>query len=136
MVIVDTTVWINYLNGASTPETDWLDVELDRRRIGLTDLILCEILQGLSSEREAAQVARTLAKFEIFSTGGVSLATQAALNYRALRSRDVTIRRTIDCLIANFCIENGHTLLHEDHDFDGFEAYLGLQVIHPPQPLP
>jgi predicted nucleic acid-binding protein len=131
MVIVDTTVWVNYLNGISTQATEWLDVELDRQRIGLTDLILCEILQGLSSEREADRVAHALAKFEIFSTGGVQLATQAASNYRALRAKGVTVRRTIDCLIASFCIENGHALLHEDHDFDGFETHLGLQVIHP-----
>jgi predicted nucleic acid-binding protein len=131
MVIVDTTVWVNYLNGVSTLETAWLDVELDRQRIGLTDLILCEILQGLSSEREADRVAQALAKFEIFSTGGVLLATRAASNYRALRAKGVTVRRPIDCLIASFCIENGHALLHEDHDFDGCETYLRLQVIHP-----
>ena len=135
MVIVDTTVWVNYLNGITTPQTQWLDVELDRRRIGLTDLILCEVLQGLRNEREAVQVARAMSKFEIFSTGGVTLATQAASHYRTLRAKGVTVRRTIDCLIASFCIENGHALLHEDHDFDGFETHLGLQVIHPSPPF-
>ncbi|MCI0538512.1 MAG: PIN domain nuclease [Verrucomicrobiales bacterium] len=131
MVIVDTTVWVDYLNGVTTPHTDWLDQELDRQRLGLTDLILSEVLQGVRDEREAAETRRELLKFEVFTTGGVELAVTAARNYRALRAKGRTIRRTIDCWIATFCLLNDHALLHNDRDFDPFEEFLGLRVIHP-----
>ncbi len=131
MVIVDTTVWVDYLNGVTTPQTDWLDQELDRQRLGLTDLILSEVLQGVRDEREAAETRRELLKFEVFTTGGVELAVTAAQNYRALRAKGRTIRRTIDCWIATFCLLNDHTLLHNDSDFDPFEGFLNLRVIHP-----
>jgi len=131
MVIVDTTVWVDYLNGVTTPQTDWLDQELDRQRLGLTDLILSEVLQGVRDEREAAETRRELLKFEVFTTGGVELAVTAAQNYRALRAKGRTIRRTIDCWIATFCLLNDHTLLHNDSDFDPFEGFLNLPVIHP-----
>ena len=131
MVIVDTTIWVDYLNGVANPKTTWLDTNLGRQRLGLTDLILCEVLQGLRNEREVEQVTSELTRFAIFPTGGVNLAISAARNYRVLRRRGITVRRTIDVLIATFCIENEHTLLHNDHDFDGFELHLGLQVVHP-----
>lgn len=104
MVIVDTTVWIDHLAGTLNPETEWLDRELDHQRLGLTDLILCEILQGLRSDAETKRVHRQLSHFEIFSTGGEALALASALNYRTLRAKGVTIRKTIDCLIATFCL--------------------------------
>lgn len=129
MVLVDTTVWIDYLAGRANPETSWLDRELDRQRLGLTDLILYEILQGLRTDAESKRVLRELAVFEIFTTGGQDLAIAAARNDRTLRSRGVTVRKTIDCLIATFCIERRHSLLHRDRDFDPFEQHLGLQVI-------
>lgn len=131
MVIVDTTVWVDYLNGVASPQTEWLDRELDRQRLGLTDLILSEVLQGVHDERAAAEARRELLKFEVFTTGGVALAVAAARNYRALRARGRTVRRTIDCWIATYCLLNHHSLLHNDSDFDPFEAFLGLQVIHP-----
>ena len=131
MVIVDITVWVDYLNEVSTPQTGWLDAELDRQRLGLTDLILCEVLQGVRNETEAADVQRDLMHFEVFETGGAALALAAAQNYRALRAKGVTVRRTIDCLIATFCLRHDHTLLHNDSDFDGFETHLGLPVLHP-----
>jgi predicted nucleic acid-binding protein len=131
MVIVDTTVWVDYLRGTDTPHTAWLDREIERRRLGLTDLILCEVLQGVSDERTAPATRRELLKFEVFTTGGVELATSAALNYRTLRARGFTVRRTLDCLIATFCLGNQHSLLHTDRDFDPFERELGLQVVHP-----
>ena len=130
MVIVDTTVWVDYFRGIRSPETDWLDVELDRQRLGLTDIILCEVLQGVHDDSAAADVERRLRKLEILETGGVELATAAARNYRVLRARGHTVRKTIDCLIATFCIHNGHSLLHRDRDFDPFERYLELSVIH------
>lgn len=131
MTIVDTTVWIDYFAGTINPHTDWLDRELSLRRIGLTDLILCEILQGIRAESAFKQVRQDLSKFEIFDTGGESLAVAAAQNYRVLRSHGHTIRKTIDCLIATSCITECHSLLHRDRDFDPFERHLGLRVIHP-----
>ena len=131
MVIVDTTVWIDYLRGTLTPQSHWLDAELDRNRIGLTDLNLCEILQGIRDVQQVALVREKLLKFEVFSTGGVELALVAAENYRHLRSHGFTVRKTIDCLIATFCLRNDHALLHNDRDFDPFEEMLGLFVIHP-----
>ena len=131
MVVVDTTVWVDYLNGVSTPETEWLEREASRQRLGLLDLMVCEILQGLSTDEEAARVLRHLRRFEIAESGGVALAAAAARNYRRLRFRGRTVRKTIDCLIATFCIERDHVLLHHDRDFDAFEEVLDLQVVHP-----
>jgi predicted nucleic acid-binding protein len=131
MVIVDATVWVDYLKGASTPEVEWLDRETSRQRLGLLDLMACEVLQGLPTDEEVVRVLRHLRRFEIFQTGGIDLAVAAARNYRHLRSRGRTVRKTIDCLIATFCIAQHHALLHNDRDFDGFEELLDLQVVHP-----
>lgn len=131
MVIVDTTVWIDYLGGAVTEQTGWLDRKLLQERLGLTDLILCEVLQGIREDTRFAQVHRELMRFEVFPNGGPALAIAAAQNYRFLRQLGITIRKTIHCLIATFCIRGGHSLLHRDHDFDAFEEHLNLLVIHP-----
>ena len=131
MVIVDTTVWIDYWDGTSTPEAEWLDAELDRQRLGVTDIIVCELLQGVRDEAEVTAVERELTKFEVFTTGGLDLAKAAAQNYRVLRGRGHTVRKTIDCLIATFCLRDRHSLLHSDRDFDAFERLLNLSVIHP-----
>lgn len=130
MVIVDTTVWIDYLRGTENPETRWLDRELQRQRLGLTDLILCEVLQGIRDQSAFAKVRADLLKFQVFPTGGSILAIAAAQNYRDLRQRGYTVHKTIDCLIATFCLEARHELLHRDRDFDCFEKVLGLQVLH------
>lgn len=131
MVIVDTTVWIDFLGGVQNPEARWLNLELGRQRLGLTDLNLCEVLQGIRDDRSFARVQRQLAKFELFETGGAELAVAAAQNFRKLRRRGHTVRKTIDCLIATFCLRGGHSLLHRNRDFDPFELLLGLPVIHP-----
>jgi predicted nucleic acid-binding protein len=131
VVIVDTTVWVDYFRGVSDAGTDWLDAELDRQRLGITDIILCELLQGVRDETEATHVERQLLKLNVFHTGGIDLAKDAARNYRALRSRGHTVRKTIDCLIATFCIRERHSLLHRDRDFDPFETFLDLSVVHP-----
>lgn len=131
MTIVDTTVWIDYLGGTVNPHTDWLDRELNQQRLGLTDLILCEILQGIRADPDFTRVRRNLSRFDVFDTGGEALAVASAQNYRFLRSHGHTVRKTIDCLIATFCVVEGHALLHHDHDFDPFEKHLGLRVIHP-----
>ena len=131
MIIVDSTVWIDYLGGVRNLHTDWLDRELDRQRLGLTDLIFCEVLQGIREDSKFKQVRRTLSQFEIFPSVGADLAIASAQNYRSLRARGLTVRKTIDCLIATFCLAHGHSLLHRDRDFDVFEKHLGLRVIHP-----
>ena len=131
MVIVDTTVWIDYLAGIANPQTSWLDREMERQRLGLTDLILCEVLQGVLDDVAFKQVRQDLSRFHVFHTGGIDLAIAAAQNYRSLRGRGHTLRKTIDCLIATFCLREGHGLLHRDHDFDPFEKHLGLRVVHP-----
>ena len=131
MVIIDTTVWIDYLRGTTTKETSWFERELKHRRFGLTDLILCEILQGVADESMARQVQDELSLFEIYDTGGEELAVAAARNFRFLRQRGRTVRKTIDGLIATFCLKQAYSLLHCDRDYDQFEAVLGLSVIHP-----
>ena len=131
MVIIDTTVWIDYLRGNITKETSWFESELKRQRLGLTDLNLCEVLQGVTDESMARQVLRELSLFEIYDTGGKELAVAAARNFRLLRHRGRTVRKTIDGLIATFCLKQGFSLLHCDRDYDHFEAILGLSVIHP-----
>ena len=94
-------------------------------------MILCEVLQGFREEWKFERVASELRLLPILSLGGEDLAVASARNYRLLRSKGITIRKTIDCLIATFCIEHGHQLLHRDRDFDPFETHLGLRVIHP-----
>ena len=131
MIIVDTTVWIDYLSDRDNSETDYLDRELSRQRLGLTDLILCETLQGVPDERSFTRVLQEVRKFELFETGGEEMAILAARNLRRLRQHGRTVRKTIDCLIATFCLHHGHSLLHRDRDFDHFEQVLGLTVIHP-----
>ncbi len=131
VVIIDTTVWVDYLNGLATPQTDWLDQQLGRQPLGLLDLIVCEILQGLSSDADAARVLRRLRPFTMFETGGLELSIAAARNDRVLRARGHTVRKTIDCLIATFCLRDRHSLLHCDRDFDPFEQLLRLSVVHP-----
>jgi predicted nucleic acid-binding protein len=131
LVIVDTTVWIGYLRGEENPETLWLERELQRQRFALTDLILCEVLQGITDQKSITQVQSDLLQFHIFETGGIDLAVAAAQNYRTLRKAGCTVRKTIDCLIATFCLQHRHELLHRDRDYDPFETVLGLSVVHP-----
>ena len=131
MVIVDRSVWIDYLNAVSNPESEWLDEHLDHERFGLTTIVLAEVLQGLRDDREAAAVEAELLKFEVIDVIDVSLAAEAAHNYRRLRQSGRTIHKTVDVLIATYCIREQHALLHRDRDFDPFEEVLGLHVIHP-----
>jgi predicted nucleic acid-binding protein len=131
VIIVDTTVWVDYFRGTRNPETEWLDRELGREEIGLTDLILCELLQGVRSEKDFSHARMVLGEFALFSNGGEELAIAAARNYRTIREDGITVRKTIDCLIATFCMSKGYALLHRDRDFDAFEEILGMAVIHP-----
>ena len=130
MVIVDTTVWIDYLGGTVNAETDWLDRQLPLKRIGLTDMILCEVLQGVRDAGEFRRIRDQLLTFAVFPTGGAENAIAVATNYRTLRRHGYTVRKTIDCWIATFCLLTGNQLLHRDRDFDPFENALGLRVVH------
>ena len=131
MVIVDTSVWIDAFRGTTNRETIWLKQAVSIREIGLTNLILCEVLQGVSTNSEYDEIRDDLLQFAVFNTGSAKLALTSAQQYRTLRSMGITVRKTIDCIIASFCVEYGHQLLHRDRDFDCFESHLGLQVIHP-----
>ncbi|ALA60116.1 PIN domain nuclease [Nitrospira moscoviensis] len=131
MIIVDTTVWVDYFRGTRSAQVDWLESRLTKERFGLTDLILCEALQGVTTNSMFRMVQEELLRLEIFETGTVELAIEAAANYRRLRVAGWTVRRTIDCLIATFCLAEGYALLHNDRDYDAFEEVLGLNVVHP-----
>jgi predicted nucleic acid-binding protein len=131
MVIVDSTVWVDYFRGTNTAETLWLEKGIGSEPIGLIDLILCEVLQGIRGDRQFDTVKAQLLEFDVFDSGGVEMAVAAAANYRKLTAKGYTVRKTIDCWIASFCLQEGHSLLHRDKDFDPFESVLGLKVIHP-----
>jgi predicted nucleic acid-binding protein len=131
MVILDTSVLIDYFGNYSNPQTDWLDRQLSLRRIGITSLVLTEGLQGIRDEVQFTTTLKALSQFQVFEIGSNDLAVQSARNYRTLRGLGVTIRSTIDCLVATFCIEEDHELLHRDSDFDYFEQHLGLRVLDP-----
>lgn len=130
MLVVDTTIWVDYFNGNINPETEYLDHALTEELILVGDLILVETLQGFRSDKDFQQAQAALAKFEQAEMVNIQLAQQSASHYRTLRKKGITIRKTIDCLIATFCIAENHRLLHRDADFDAFEEHLGLQVVH------
>ena len=131
MLVVDTSVWVDYFNGVENPQTDFLNTVLNKTPILIGDLILAEVLQGFRHDPDFEKVRRTLARFTQANMVDTALAVQSARNYRFLRQKGVTVRKTIDSLIATYCIENEHELLHNDSDFDGYEKHLGLRVIHP-----
>jgi predicted nucleic acid-binding protein len=131
MIIVDSTVWIDHFNDIANPHTMWLGRNAYSGEIGLTDLILYEVLQGARGDVRFQQMRRALLRLPILAGVDRELAVAAAVNYRTLRSKGITVRKMVDCLIATTCIERGHNLLHHDRDFDGFEEHLGLKVVHP-----
>lgn len=126
MIVVDSTVWIDFLTGRNAPHVQHLGALLGTSEIVVGDLMLCEVLQGLESERAARDVERLLRRFDIVSMAGDALAVAAARNFRALRARGITIRKTIDLLIGTWCIENRLPLLHNDRDFHPMARHLGL----------
>jgi predicted nucleic acid-binding protein len=128
MWIVDSSVWIDYFAGLVNPQTDLLDASLGQQALGVGDIILCEVLQGFRHERDFEIAQEILLRFPVYTIGGAEIAVQSAQNYRFLRRRGITVRKTVDCLIATFVIENSFTLLHNDRDFDPFEMHLGLDV--------
>jgi predicted nucleic acid-binding protein len=128
-VIIDTTVWIDFFRNAKTDETDLLEAAVRRGDAALGDLILSEVLQGVDSDREFRSLKRHFSQFPIYPMLGLQYAIQSALHYRKLRRKGITVRKTIDCWIATFCIDRGFLLLHADRDFDPFEQYLHLKVL-------
>jgi predicted nucleic acid-binding protein len=131
MLIVDSTVWVDYFNGVDHPQTDYLHQMVDKTPILIGDLILAEVLQGFRDDTDFETARRIFGKFIQVAMVNPDLALQSARNYRLLRSKGITVRKTIDSLIATYCIENEHDLLHNNSDFDGYEKHLGLSVIHP-----
>jgi hypothetical protein len=130
VIIVDTTVWIDYFAERDTAQTAWLDGHLESDEMGYTSLILCELLQGIRDEFLFKKTEHILmSEFAFYDGMSRAIAISSARNFKTLRSRGVTIRKTVDCLIASFCIERGFRLLHNDRDFDPFEEHLGLKVI-------
>lgn len=129
MILVDSSVWIDYFRGHATPHTDTLDRLLGNQPLAVGDLILTEVLQGFTSERDFAQARRVLTALTVVELGGQDIAIQAAKNFRALRALGVTTRKTIDTVIATRCIESDYVLLHCDRDFEPFAAHLGLRCV-------
>lgn len=129
MILVDTSVWIDYLRGLATTQTIELGIQMESGPLLVGDLILCEVLRGMRSGAQARRVEASLRRFELISLSGPEIAIKAADNYRQLRRRGVTIHSVVDILIGAFCIEHGHALLHSDRDFEPMERFLGLQTV-------
>lgn len=129
MIIVDTSVWVDYFNGEPTPQADTLETLLGTQEILVGDLILTEILQGFREERDFRQALRLLRSFTVVTMLGPDLALRSAQNYRALRKRGVTARKTIDVIIGTYCIAHQIPLLHNDRDFVPIVQHLGLRSI-------
>ena len=130
MILVDSSVWIDFFRGTASPQADLLDSLLGKEPLLIGDLILVEVLQGFTRERDFNQGHRLLGSLEMIEIGGRDIAVQAARNFRTLRGLGVTVRKTIDTLIATRCIEAGLALLHNDRDFDPFAEHLGLESVY------
>ena len=129
MILVDSSVWIDYFRGTATPQTERLDSVLGSEPLAIGDLILTEVLQGFASDRDFNQVKKLLTSLVVIELGGLETAIQAAKNYRKLRDLGITSRKTIDTVIATRCIAGGYTLLHSDRDFEPFVTHLGLRSV-------
>lgn len=126
MIVVDSSVWIDFLNGRNAPHVRRLRMLLGDEEVIVGDLMLCEVLQGLDSERASQEIEALLRRFDIVSMAGDAIAVAAARNFRSLRRRGITVRKTIDLLIGTWCIENRMPLLHNDGDFRPMARHLGL----------
>lgn len=131
MILVDSSVWIDYFNGVQTLETDLLDGLLGREPVAVGDLVLAEVLQGFRSESDYRAARDLLSGLAVFDMLGAARAIKVALNYRALRKHGITVRKTTDAVIATFCIEQRMPLLYADRDFDPFVEHLGLRRAAP-----
>jgi predicted nucleic acid-binding protein len=126
VILVDSSVWIDYFRGTATDEAALLDDLLDKEELMVGDLMLTEVLQGFRQDSEYRRAQRLMLSLQIVDLAGQHIAVKAAQNYRLLRNVGITIRKTIDAIIATHCIENGVQLLHSDRDFEPFVKYLGL----------
>jgi len=131
VILVDSSVWIDYFRGTSTPQTEKLDTLLGIEPIATGDLILAEVLQGFASDRDFNQARKLMTSLVILDLAGQNIAIQAAKNFRQLRSHGITVRKTIDTVIATRCIESELSLLYSDRDFDPFVEHLGLRSALP-----
>jgi predicted nucleic acid-binding protein len=129
LIVVDSSVWIDYFKGARNEQTNKLDNLLSDEPLAIGDLILAEVLQGFQDERTFNEVRRMLTSLTVIQLGGEEIAVKAARNFRTLRKLGVTVRKTIDTIIATRCIESKYELLHSDKDFDPFAKHLGLRVV-------
>ncbi len=129
MILVDSSVWIDFFRNQRTAQSDWLDKNLGVEGLVVGDLILAEVLRGFKDDRGFNEARRLLGKLEQVTLGGEVLAIAAARNFRKLRVRGITVRGTIDVIIATRCLADGLRLLHSDRDFDAFEEHLSLQVV-------
>lgn len=129
MILVDSSVWVDYFRGIESPQTHTLDRLLGKESLVIGDLILTEVLQGFVDDRTFREAKRLLASLDVVELGSYKIAVQAAENFRALRRLGIIVTKTIDCIIATHCIESRHELLHNDRDFIPFENHLGLRVI-------
>jgi predicted nucleic acid-binding protein len=129
LILVDSTVWIDYFQGTVTAQTEKLDKMLGYEPLGIGDLMLTEVLQGFDRERDFNAARKLLTSLTVVELGGREIAIQAARNFRALRGLGVKVRKTIDTVIATKCIASGYELLHNDRDFEPFVTHLGLRVI-------
>ena len=129
MILVDSSVWIDYFNGRKTDKTDWLDSAIGNKHILAGDLILAEILQGFQSDDDFRTAKNLLLDFPFMEMVGQELAIKSAMNYRFLRKNGVTVRKTTDVMIGTFCIQYHFSLLHDDRDFEPIEKYLRLKAI-------
>jgi predicted nucleic acid-binding protein len=129
LILVDSSVWIDYFKGTITPQTQMLDRLLGTEPLAIGDLILTEVLQGFDDQRDFNQARNMLTSLIVVELGGQEIAIQAAKNFRTLRNLGVSVRKTIDTVIATRCIESGYDLLHNDRDFDPFAKHLGLRVV-------
>jgi len=129
LILVDSSVWVDYFQGLATAQTEVLDGLLGIEPVAVGDLILLEVLQGFRKDKEFNAARQMLSELETVELGGIDIAISAANNYRHLRELGITVRKTIDTLIATKCIESGYRLLHNDRDFDPFVKHLGLRVV-------
>ena len=131
MILVDSSVWIDYFNGNRTWQTDLLDELLSHVPIIMGDLIFAEVLQGFRSDRDFNAAKSHLDALPFKQIGGYEVALKSAQNYRSLRKKGVTVRKTVDVIIATFCIIEGLTLLHDDRDFEPIVSHLSLKELRP-----
>lgn len=130
MTLVDSSVWIDYLRGVATPQAKLLEEMLGRIPLAVGDLIVTEVLQGVQNDREFNVVRKTFAAFTQINLAGYDITLKAAKNFSILRAKGVTVRNTINAIIATRCIEDGLTLLHNDKDFIPFHTHLGLKIAY------